>query len=80
VHAPAPVCPNCGHVHPVKERKLNQQAGDLEELKAVKRQQRQEVGRAKTIEELRTIAEQRGYKMGWVYQQLRIKSARGIHL
>lgn len=80
VHAPAPVCPNCGNVHPVKERKLEQKAGDLEELQEVKRQQRQEVGRAKTIEELRKIAEERGYKIGWVYQQLRIKSARGIHL
>lgn len=80
VHAPAPVCPSCGNVHPVKERKIEQKAGDLEELKLVKRQQRQEVGKARTIEELRKIAEERGYKMGWVYQQLRIKSARGVHL
>lgn len=80
VHAPAPVCPNCGHLHPVKERKLKQTDGELEELKAVKKQQRQEVGRARTIEELTEIAKQRGYKMGWVYQQMRIKSARGVRL
>lgn len=80
VHSPAPVCPNCGHVHPVKERKIQQTEGELAELTEIKRQQRQEVGRAKTIEDLRKIAEERGYKMGWVYQQLRIKSARGIHL
>ena len=80
VHAPAPVCPNCGHVHPVKERKLRQTEGELAELTEIKRKQRQEVGRAKTVEELTEIARQRGYRMGWVYQQLRIKSARGIHL
>lgn len=80
VHHPAPVCPNCGHVHPVKERKIKQTEGELAELTEIKRQQRQEVGRAKTVEELTEIARKRGYKMGWVYQQLRIKSARGIHL
>lgn len=80
VHAPAPVCPNCGHVHPVKERKLQQTEGELAELTEVKRQQRQEVGKARTVEELRKIAEERGYKMGWVWQQMRIKQARGVRL
>ena len=77
VHTPAPVCPNCGHTHPVKERKIKQEAGDLAELTEIKRQQRQEVGRAQTIEELTRIAAERGYKPGWVYQQMRIKQQRG---
>ena len=80
VHTPAPVCPNCGHTHPVKVTKLQQKAGELAELTEIKRRERQEVGRAKTIEQLRDIAEKRGYAIGWVYQQLRIKSARGVHL
>lgn len=80
VHAPAPVCPNCGHTHPVKERKIQQKAGDLAELTEIKRKERQEVGRAKTIEQLRQIAEERGYKIGWVYQQMRIKQARRVSL
>lgn len=74
VHAPAPVCPSCGHVHPVKERKLNQQAGDLEELTAIKREKRQQVGRARTISDLIAIAKERNYAMGWVYQMARIKN------
>lgn len=80
VHAPAPVCPACGHVHPVKVSKLQQREGELAEITEFKRQQRQEVGRARTVEELKAIAEQRGYKMGWVWQQLRIKSARRVNL
>ena len=74
VHAPAPVCPSCGHVHPVKERKLKQQAGDLEELREVKREKRQQVGRARTISDLIAIAKERNYAMGWVYQMARIKN------
>lgn len=77
VHSPAPVCPNCGNVHPVKERKLQQQAGDLEELREVKRAKRQEVGRARTYHDLIAIAKERNYAMGWVYQMARLK---GIHL
>lgn len=80
VHSPAPVCPNCGYCHPVKERTVKHTEGELAELTEIKRQKRQEVGRARTIEELTEIARQRGYKMGWVYQQMRIKSARGINL
>lgn len=77
VHTPAPVCPNCGHVHPVKERRVQQTEGELAELQEVKRRQRQEVGKAQTIEELTRIAAERGYKPGWIYQQMRIKQQRG---
>lgn len=80
VHSPAPHCPNCGHIHPIKERKLRQTEGELAELTEIKRKERQEVGRARTVEELRKIAEERGYKMGWVYQQMRIKQARRVSL
>lgn len=79
VHSPAPVCPNCGHTHPVKLTKLQQKAGELAELTEIKRRDRQEVGRAQTVEQLRVIAEQRGYAMGWVWQQMRIKATRSAH-
>lgn len=77
VHTPAPVCPNCGHVHPVKERKIKQTEGDLAELTEIKREKRQQVGRARTYQDLIAIAKERNYAMGWVYQMARLK---GIQL
>lgn len=77
VHTPAPVCPNCGHVHPVKERKIKQTDGDLAELTEIKREKRQQVGRARTYQDLIAIAKERNYAMGWVYQMARLK---GIQL
>ena len=79
-YAPQPVCPQCGHVHPEKPRKLNVLDGDLAEITEVKRQARQEVGRARTIEELTKIADERGYARGWIWQQMRIKSSRRVAL
>ena len=79
-YAPQPVCPQCGHVHPEKPRKLNVVDGDLAEITEVKRQARQEVGRARTIEELTKIADERGYARGWIWQQMRIKSSRRVGL
>lgn len=77
VHSPAPVCPNCGHVHPVKERKIKQTEGELAELTEIKRQKRLQVGRARTYQDLIAIAKERNYAMGWVYQMARLK---GIQL
>jgi DNA repair protein RadD len=76
VHEPAPVCPNCGHQHPVKPRVIKQADGDLEELTEIKREKRKEVGRARTISDLIQIAKERGYAMGWVWQMARIKGIR----
>lgn len=76
VFKPAPVCPACGHVHPVKERKIRQTDGELQELTEIKREKRREVGRSKTIADLIQIAKERGYAMGWVWQMARIKGIR----
>ncbi len=73
VFEPARVCPNCGHIHPVKERTVKQADGDLEELTEIKRQKRKEVGRARSISDLISIAKERGYAMGWVWQMARVK-------
>ena len=75
-YTPQPVCPQCGHVHPVKPRRLEVVAGDLQEITEVKRRDRQEVGQARTVEALQKIAAERGYKSGWVWQQMRVRSAR----
>lgn len=57
VHAPAPECPACGHVYPIKERKVEQQDGDLQELtdtamEALRRQKRVMQGQAQSVEAL----------------------------
>ena len=68
-----PVCPYCGFERPIKVRQLEQQEGELVQLQKEqliaqqleKKQARQAVGRAQTLEELEAIASQRGYKRGW---------------
>lgn len=77
VHKPAPSCPSCGHTYPVQERKIEKAQGSLkainpttiservQKLNEHKKQQRMEVGRAQTLQELEAIAARRGYKAGW---------------
>lgn len=57
IHRPAPECPTCGHVYPVKERKVDQADGELielgaDQLEALRRQKRAMQGQAQTIEQL----------------------------
>lgn len=67
VHKAAPQCPNCGHIYPVSAREIEQVDGELIELQAaqIKRAAQIEQARAKSLEDLRAIAQQRGYKPGW---------------
>lgn len=78
VYEPAPKCPSCGHVNPRKLSKLEQRVGELAELQEVKRKQRDQVRQARTVEDLKKIAIDRGYSIGWVYQMARVRSARGL--
>jgi DNA repair protein RadD len=54
-----------------------QVSGELQLITSIeamrKRELRIEVGRARTIDELRKIARERGYKPGWVYRQAQLK-------
>jgi superfamily II DNA or RNA helicase len=57
IHLPAPECPTCGHVYPVRERKLEVADGELQELtadamEALRRQKRAMQGQAQSIEQL----------------------------
>lgn len=57
IHLPAPACPTCGHVYPVKERKVDQADGELvelgaDQLEALRRQKRAMQGQAQTVEQL----------------------------
>jgi superfamily II DNA or RNA helicase len=65
----AQVCRECGHVFaPQETRELKVGEGELVEMQ---RQQRRQQGSAQSLDDLRQLAQQRGYKRGWaerVYQ------------
>ena len=73
------VCPHCGSARAVKPaRKLEQKDGELIKLEKAaimerKKNERREVGAAKSLEELESIATARGYKPGWVKVQAGLK-------
>ena len=72
---PAPSCPKCGELVPVKERQIDEVDGTLVEvnIETFKKRQRQEVGKAESMDELWRIAKERGYASGWVFRQAKLK-------
>lgn len=69
-YKPAPVCPQCGHHEPIKAREVAVSDGELVEItamqaEAMRRERKQEIGSARTIEALEEVAKRRGYKPGW---------------
>ena len=76
---PQPLCPICGSpCAPIKSRKIRELAGELQELKRVNAQLRQEErrkqGRARTLGELLVLAKERGYSAGWAYKVFNSRS------
>ena len=69
------ICPGCGHVYEVEERKGPAEVkGQLFEISAVERRERRlELRNARTRRDFEMIAFQRGYKLGWVNHQLRLR-------
>lgn len=66
VYEPAPVCPMCGHVNKVRDSTPKQVEGDLQEITStVKKEKRIEQGKTETLEDLKKLARERGYKPGW---------------
>lgn len=70
VHEPSPTCPKCGHVYEIKGRDIKQVEGELiqvtKEMAAqLSKAKRQEVGMAKSLEDLQRIAAERGYSKHW---------------
>ncbi|NDG01273.1 MAG: helicase, partial [Synechococcaceae bacterium WBB_32_011] len=63
-------CTDCGHgFAPQETRELKVVEGELQELTT--RQRKREQGSAQSLDDLRQLAQQRGYKRGWaerVYQ------------
>jgi len=69
VHAPAPACPECGHVYAAEARKIEHVEGELVEVSAdiVLKQKKREQASAKTIQDLIALGRSRGHKNpeGW---------------
>lgn len=57
------ICPECGHQRELNQREIKQVEGELLEVKRVNK--RRDQGRAKSLQALRIIERQRGYKRGW---------------
>jgi superfamily II DNA or RNA helicase len=84
VFAPAPKCPECGAEVKIKERKLEQKEGELvaidkESVKAIAFEKKKEVGKARTLDELKAIEAQRGYKKGWAYNIWQARQIKSQH-
>lgn len=77
VFLPRAVCPECGHVHEIKARQIDEVDGELQQVQvlAAKRARRLEISHARTREALEKIAAQRGYKPGWVRMMMQVRRA-----
>lgn len=76
VQLPTNVCRECGHLFEIRTRDIETVEGSLIEITAemvAKKEARQEVGKAKTLEELRAIAKARGYNTNWANIQFELK-------
>jgi len=70
-------CGECGHAFAAEVRELQQVEGELVE---VQRQQRRQQGTAQSLDDLRQLAQQRGYKRGWAERvyQARLAKRHGV--
>lgn len=64
IHTPAPTCPHCGFVYPVKARQVEEVDGELAEVNKVlaQRKRKREQAHAQTFEDLVCLAKARGYR------------------
>lgn len=76
-------CPYCGALYPLHEREIKAHAEialakitaeEKEKIAQEKKRLRQEVGRAKTYQELMQIANQRGYKPAWARMMMKVRN------
>ena len=78
----SPVCPFCGYKYELTEREIKQIENiELQKITAEKMaedrerrlREREELKQARTKGDLVRIAKERGYKPGWVYEQMRLR-------
>lgn len=73
-HRPAPVCPACGEVYPVKPRQIEEVDGELTKLErgSNKKTPDWSLINAKSREQLEKLAVERGYKSPAIWAEIRI--------
>jgi superfamily II DNA or RNA helicase len=71
-------CGECGHTFATEARELQQVEGELVEVAA--RERKREQGGAQSLDDLRELAQQRGYKRGWAERvyQARLAKRHGV--
>lgn len=80
IFPPAPVCPN-GHEQPKRDRKLNEVPGQLQKItkesvevrKAQQKQRKKEIAAAKTLDEVKSLANKYGYSEKWAEIKFKFK-------
>lgn len=70
VHKPAPACPKCKRVYPVRDMAIEQVDSDMvmltpEEFAKVAKQERRIQGQAQTFEDLLALEKAKGHSKGW---------------
>ena len=70
-----PICPYCGNNNGKTRQEIEaDERAELERITAENRKQKRiEVGRARTLDDLKRIAKERNYSPGWAYQMARAK-------
>ncbi len=70
-------CPSCGLPREINGREIKQIEGDLVEMERqqiqIKKAARMEVGKARTLADLKRIAAERDYAPGWIYTMQKLK-------
>ena len=81
----APVCPYCGESYQLSPREIKAHEDielqriteeELLRIEQEKKRMRMEIGKAKTLADLWSIAKQRNYAPGWVYKMAQVKGIR----
>jgi superfamily II DNA or RNA helicase len=72
VHMPKPICPSCGHVYPIRETTAEHVEADLievspDQIREIKKKERQLQGRTDTLEGLLEIARREGRNPRWAH-------------
>lgn len=60
-HRPAPVCPNCGHTHPIQYREIEEVDGELVEVDPATVARLDKAKREKQLKQLIVVGKKRGY-------------------